>query len=367
MGNQGVKLDPTIRGAGAKGLENFLKNKVVGQDEAIEKMVEVYQMYLSGITRDNHPIANLLFLGPTGVGKTYLVESFAEGLYGDPHACIKIDCGEFQHSHEIAKLVGSPPSYAGHRETPPRLSQERLDKWFTDKTQISIILFDEIEKASDALWNLLLGILDKATLTLGTNLQVDFSKSIIVMTSNLGSEAMLNLQEGSKFGFTNNVIPKANILQDKVRSSVIDAARKKFSPEFMNRIDKLLVFNPLKEGQIREILDKEISYLQNRVFRTKQNNRFSINCSDAVKDLIMQDGLDIRYGARHLNRSLDTRITPLIANLITSEQIGYRDSLMIDLDENKELVFTKSPKRGRKPKSQKVEELVKIINASDLK
>ncbi len=153
-------------------------------------MAEIYQMFLAGLNPPGRPVGNLLFLGPTGSGKTRVVEAMAESLFGDARACIKIDCAEFQHSHEIAKLIGSPPGYLGHRETHPLLTQEALNQWHTEKLKLSILLFDEIEKASDSLWQLLLGILDKATLTLGDNRRVDLSQCIIIMTSNLGAGEM---------------------------------------------------------------------------------------------------------------------------------------------------------------------------------
>src|SRR5713226_5391427 len=183
-------LDPTLTGRDADELESSLRRKIVGQDEAIEQIVNIYQTFLAGMTSPGRPIGNFLFLGPTGSGKTRLVESAAESLVGDARAVIKIDCAEFQHSHEIAKLIGSPPGYLGHRETHPLLSQEVLNQFHSEKMKLSFVLFDEIEKASDALWNLLLGILDKATLTLGDNRRVDFSRTLIFMTSNLGAAEM---------------------------------------------------------------------------------------------------------------------------------------------------------------------------------
>jgi len=153
-------LDPTRRSHDAVEFETSLRRKIVGQDPAVEKVAEIYQMFLAGLNPPGRPVGNLLFLGPTGSGKTRVVEALAESLFGDPHACIKIDCAEFQHSHEIAKLIGSPPGYLGHRETHPLLTQEALNQWHTEKLKLSILLFDEIEKASDALWQLLLGILD---------------------------------------------------------------------------------------------------------------------------------------------------------------------------------------------------------------
>src|SRR2546430_11914610 len=186
-------LDPTQVGSEAGKLASGLHQRIVGQAEAIHVIVSAYQMYLAGTNSPGRPIGNFLFLGPTGAGKTRLVEATAESLVGDARAMVKIDCAEFQHSHEIAKLIGSPPGYLGHRETHPLLTQEALNQWHTEKLKLSLLLFDEIEKASDSLWQLLLGILDKATLTLGDNRRVDLSQCVIIMTSNLGACEMSNL------------------------------------------------------------------------------------------------------------------------------------------------------------------------------
>src|SRR5690242_11860986 len=238
-------LDPTRRSNDAQEFENFLRRKIVGQDDAVLKVTEIYQMFLAGLNPPGRPVGNLLFLGPTGSGKTRVVETVAESLFGDPRACIKIDCAEFQHSHEIAKLIGSPPGYLGHGETHPLLTQEALNQWHTEKLKLSLLLFDEIEKASDALWQLLLGILDKATLTLGDNRRVDLSQCVIFMTSNLGASEMTNLMVGG-MGFA----PKPNVvddgLDDKINRTAVEAARRKFTPEFMNRIDKVVVFKTLR-------------------------------------------------------------------------------------------------------------------------
>src|SRR5499433_4216109 len=185
-----AKLDPTQTGQDAERLYTDLHKRIVGQDDAISQIVNVYQTYLAGMNSPGRPVGNFLFLGPTGSGKTRMVEATSESLVGDARAVIKVDCAEFQHSHEIAKLIGSPPGYLGHRETHPLLSQEVLNQYQTEKMKLSFVLFDEIEKASDALWNLLLGILDKATLTLGDNRRVDFSRALIFMTSNLGASEM---------------------------------------------------------------------------------------------------------------------------------------------------------------------------------
>ena len=180
------RLDPTQRSVESRDFEAGLRRKIVGQDEAVQAVVDLYQVFRAGLNSPGRPVGNLLFLGPTGAGKTRVVEATAEVLFGDPRAVIKVDCAEFQHSHEIAKLIGSPPGYLGHRETHPLITQEALAQYHTEKLKISFLLFDEIEKASDALWQLLLGILDKATLTLGDNRRVDLSQTMIFLTSNLG-------------------------------------------------------------------------------------------------------------------------------------------------------------------------------------
>src|ERR1700724_1897636 len=220
------------------------------------------------MTGPGHPIGNFLFLGPTGTGKTRLVEAAAESLVGDVRSVLKIDCAEFQHSHEIAKLIGSPPGYLGHRETHPLLSQEVLNQYHTDKMKLSFVLFDEIEKASDALWNLLLGVLDKATLTLGDTRRVDFSHTMIFMTSNLGATEMNSIMR-PHLGFATGDVERErqagrldSATTDKISRAGVEAARKRFTPEFMNRLDKVLVFRPLGDVELRKILHLELNILQ---------------------------------------------------------------------------------------------------------
>lgn len=339
-------LDPSRTGTRAEGLEQDLRRMIVGQQEAIHEIVSMYQMYLTGMNPPDRPLGNFLFLGPTGSGKTRIVEATAESLAGDPRAMIKIDCAEFQHSHEIAKLIGSPPGYLGHRETHPLLSQEMLDQYHTDDFKISFVLFDEIEKASDALWNLLLGILDKATLTLGDNRKVDFSRALVFLTSNLGAAEMgsiLNPRMG--FGAQIETPPTSadEQMASKIRRSGVEAARRKFTPEFVNRLDKIVVFHPLGEEELREILNIELGLVQQRIFTSADPERsFVFRVTDPAKQHLLVNGTDMKYGARHLKRAIERMVVQPLSNLIATEQIGSGDLVCVDYDEEPgALTFTK--------------------------
>src|SRR5437016_5875688 len=278
-----VVLDPKRRGMDAEKLQARLSRLVVGQEEAIREIVDIYQLYRTGLNAPGRPIGNFLFLGPTGCGKTRLVEATAECLVDDPKAVIKIDCAEFQHSHEIAKLIGSPPGYLGHRETHALLSQEAIDRFHTDKVKVSFVLFDEIEKASDSLWNLLLGILDKAVLTLGDNRKVDFSRAMIFMTGNLGA-AEMNALLKPRLGFDTAARPMDSTMSGKMNRSAVDAARRKFTPEFINRLDKIVVFAPLEQKALRRIMDLELEAVRKRIANHSAGRSFEFIATAAAKD-----------------------------------------------------------------------------------
>jgi ATP-dependent Clp protease ATP-binding subunit ClpB len=348
MGRMNKRLDPKQTGQDAERLHSDLHKRIVGQNDAIDQIVNIYQTFTAGLTSPGRPIGNFLFLGPTGSGKTRLVEATAEALLGDMRAVIKIDCAEFQHSHEIAKLIGSPPGYLGHRETHPLLSQEVLNQHHTDKFKVSFVLFDEIEKASDALWNLLLGILDKATLTLGDNRRVDFSRAMIFMTSNLGASEMNAIMRPA-LGFSSREAQdrcSAGILDEsvgtKICRSAVEAARKKFSPEFMNRIDKVVVFKPLGSDELSKILNLELSILQQRIFNSASTTPFVFNLTDGAKAFLLREGTDMKYGARHLKRAIERELVHPLSNLVASQQIRSGDLLRVDFDsEFKALDFIK--------------------------
>ncbi len=333
-------LDPTLRSQDAADFERSLRRAIVGQDDAVERVSEIYQMFLAGLNPPGRPVGNLLFLGPTGSGKTRVVEAMAEALFGDPHACIKIDCAEFQHSHEIAKLVGSPPGYLGHRETHPLLTQEALNQWHTDKVKLSILLFDEIEKASDALWQLLLGILDKATLTLGDNRHVDLSQCVIVMTSNLGACEMNELINGS-MGFAQKPAALDACIDQKINRTAVEAARRKFSPEFMNRIDKVVVFHMLRSEDLEQILELELGAVQRRILQASGNHQFVFSCTSQVKQFLLHEGTDLKYGARHLKRAIERHVVFPMANLVATSQVKMGDLVRIDLDAQGKMSFVK--------------------------
>src|SRR5436853_3334014 len=339
-----VLLEPEMRSSEVLDFERRLLGKIVGQDRAVNRIVNMYQIYLAGMAMPNRPIGNLLFLGPTGSGKTRIVEASAEILFGSPRAFIKIDCAEFQHSHEIAKLIGSPPGYLGHRETPPLLTQEAIDQHQTDRCRLSFILFDEIEKANDALWQLLLGILDKATLTLGDNRKVDLSRCVIFMTSNLGAVEMCEMLSGG-IGFTSGVKQDETNLAEidrKLYHTALDVAKRKFSPEFMNRIDKVVVFRTLSQSNLRQVLDIELNEVQNRIMASQSDRQFIFRCTSDAKDFLLREGTDLKYGARHLKRAIERHLVSPISNLMATGQISLGDVIKIDLDASGDkLVFSK--------------------------
>jgi ATP-dependent Clp protease ATP-binding subunit ClpB len=322
------QLDPTIRSNDTRDFHSSLRAKIVGQEEGVQSLVDMFQVFCAGLNSPGRPVGNLLFLGPTGSGKTRIVEAAAEILFGDPRAVIKVDCAEFQHSHEIAKLIGSPPGYLGHRETHPLITQEELSKSHTDKLKLSFLLFDEMEKASDALWQLLLGMLDKATLTLGDNRRVDLSQTVIFLTSNLGGGEITELMQGG-MGFVQPKDTPAAGLDEKVQRTATEAARRKFSPEFMNRLDKVVVFHPLRRQQLEQVLEIELGQVQQRVLETAKG-QFLFRVAPAGRDFLLEEGTDQRYGARHLKRAIERHVVYPLANLLATEQVHLGDLVCID-------------------------------------
>ncbi len=337
-----MALNPDKKSPRAQEFESKLTGLIVGQERAVRRISALYQIYLAGMQNPGRPIGTMLFLGPTGSGKTRVVEAAAEVLFNDNNAVVKIDCAEFQHSHEIAKLIGSPPGYLGHRETAPMLTQENLDKYHSEQDKLTFVLFDEIEKASDALWQLLLGILDKATLTLGDNRRVDFSRCMIFLTSNLGAKEMSELITGS-IGFA--PARGKSFIEDEVDQKIYrtasEAAKRKFSPEFMNRIDKVVVFRSLKEYHLRQILDLELGLVQDRIMKSV-GEKFVFTCTEEAKKFLLDEGIDFKYGARHLKRAIERFLVFPMSNLVATGQVVTGDLLVVDFDaESGKLSFSK--------------------------
>jgi len=325
---QEQEFDTKKRSSTSRRFEDALRQKIVGQQEAVEALAELFQVFCAGLHSPGRPVGNLLFLGPTGSGKTRIVEAAAEILFGNSRAMIKVDCAEFQHSHEIAKLIGSPPGYLGHKETHPLITQEALSESHTEDLKLSFLLFDEIEKASDALWQLLLGILDKATLTLGDNRRVDLSQTVIFLTSNLGGGEITELMQGG-MGFVQPKDKPTSGLNEKVEKTAVEAARRKFSPEFMNRLDKVVVFHPLQREELDEVLEIELRHVQERV-SDSTGRPFLYRITEEGREFLIEEGTDQRYGARHLKRAIERHLVSPLARLLGTAQLRAGDLLLID-------------------------------------
>lgn len=328
-------IDTTICSETVLQLRESFASRIVGQNDAVVAFTETLENYLGGFNDPRRPIGSLLFLGPTGTGKTSSVEAFCEGMFGFRDAMVKIDCGEFAHSHEVAKLIGSPPGYHGHLQTPARLTQHVLSQYEKPDRLFNVVLFDEIEKASDELRQLLLGILDKGLVTLGDNTTTNFTRSIIVMTSNVGAGEMSTAQNGG-LGFNpgNKAIPDS-----EVKEIAFAAAKRKFTPEFLNRIDRKVMFNTLTEDQIAQVLDLELDYFQTRLF-IKQTSKLML--SPLAKEMVLSRGYDPKYNARGLRRTIELDIILPIARAISTKQILATEDIVIGVKDN-EFVFFARP------------------------
>jgi ATP-dependent Clp protease ATP-binding subunit ClpA len=246
-----------------------LTSRVVGQPGIVESIVPYVEMFQAGLSPENRPAGVFLLLGPTGTGKTRTVEALAEALHGSPKSMVKIDCGEFQLEHEVAKLIGAPPGYLGHRETQPLLTQQKLTAATSERSPLSLVLFDEIEKAAPSMARLLLGVLDRGVLRLGDNSSVNFDRSLVFLTSNLGARQMLR-EISPDFGFqsagaTAGPTARLDEVSRKLQGIGVSAVRRKFSPEFVNRIDQIVTYRPLDVESFAAIVDHEIENLQNHI------------------------------------------------------------------------------------------------------
>jgi ATP-dependent Clp protease ATP-binding subunit ClpA len=291
-------------------LAEKLREQIVGQDAAIAGIVPIVQMQRSGLSPTGRPIANVLLLGPSGSGKTYTVETVAEVIHDNSKNVLKVDCGEYQQDHEIAKLIGSPPGYLGHRETPGVLTQAKINGVASEKSDISIILFDEIEKSSLGLLQILLGVFDKATLHLGNNERVNFERCLIFMTGNLGSAEMEGARNG--YGLARNVCQ----CDCRKNAQIVTAAvKKRFAPEFVNRIDIVITFEPLTAAATRQILELELAKVLDMLVRRLGVRAPYLSVTDAAKEWLIQHGTSAQYGARELKRLIQREIVMRLAEL----------------------------------------------------
>jgi ATP-dependent Clp protease ATP-binding subunit ClpA len=315
---------PVVKGrrasAESQGLLGRLSELVVGQPNAMAQIVPYVEMFQAGLAPEGRPAGVFLLLGPTGTGKTRTVEALAEVLHGSLKNVLRVDCGEFQMEHEVAKLIGAPPGYLGHRETQPMLTQNKLAAIASEGCGLTLVLFDEIEKAAASLTRLLLGVLDKAVLRLGDNTQVNFERTLIFMTSNLGASAMRR-EMNPDFGFATLVPAERRGLAKKLEGIGMGAVRRKFSPEFVNRIDAKLTYQPLKPEALRKILDQHIEELERHIEKRLMDRAFEVEVGKAAREFLLAKGTSDEFGARELKRTILRQLTQPLAAMVANGEI----------------------------------------------
>jgi ATP-dependent Clp protease ATP-binding subunit ClpB len=297
-----------------------LTQRVVGQPLAMGQIVPYIQMYQAGLAPEGRPAGVFLLLGPTGTGKTRTVEALAEVLHGSQKNILKVDCGEFQMEHEVAKLIGAPPGYLGHRETQPMLTQQKLGGITSEACGLALVLFDEIEKAAPSMTRLLLAILDKAILRLGDNTSVNFERTLIFMTSNLGAPAMRR-QIRPDFGFETLLATSRRGLAKKLEAVGWQAVRRKFSPEFVNRIDAVITYQPLEVASLAVILDQQIAELKRHIDTRLADRAFQLEVAKPARELLLRKGTSEEYGARELKRTILRQVTQPLAAMLADGRI----------------------------------------------
>jgi len=338
---------------------------VVGQPEATRLIVPYVQMFQAGLSPEGRPVGVFLLLGPTGTGKTKTVEALADTLHGSEKNMVKIDCGEFQLEHEVAKLIGAPPGYLGHRETQPMLTQQRLNASTSERSELSLVLFDEIEKAAPSLTRLLLGVLDKGVLRLGDNTSVNFEKSLVFLTSNLGSREMLR-EIHPEFGFQSaGGTPRAD-LTGKLRSIGMVAVRKRFSPEFINRVDSIITYQPLSTEALALILDQQIADLQNHVNTRLGERSFTLEVPIETRQFLLEHGTSAEYGARELKRTIHRFLTQPLATLVATNQVPPGASVMAAVAESREALSITARREGGVVKAATTPTLLLVDDNRDL-
>src|SRR5262252_4635073 len=329
-------------------LTAVLSQKVVGQPAATRVIVPYIQMFQAGLAPEGRPVGVFLLLGPTGTGKTKTIEALAEILHGSQKNLLKIDCGEFQMEHEVAKLIGAPPGYLGHRETQPMLTQQKLNSVTSEKCSLSLVLFDEIEKAAPSMTRLLLGVLDKGILRLGDNTQVNFEKSLVFLTSNLGAREMMK-EINPDFGFQSAQPAARTDLTSKLQNIALVAVRKRFSPEFVNRIDCIITYQPLTPESLSAILDQQIVDLQNHVNTRLGSRSFVLEVPPEARQFLLEKGTSPEYGARELNRTIHRFLTQPLATLVATNQVNAGARVRVDVASGGETLHIHSADRPPGP------------------
>lgn len=311
-----------------------LSCRLVGQPTAVAAVVPCVEMYRAKLAPEGRPAGIFLLLGPTGTGKTKTVEALAEVLHGSSKKLLKIDCGEYQMEHEVAKLLGAPPGYLGHRETQPLLTQQKLSGAASESCDLAIVLFDEIEKAAPSLMRLLLGILDKGTLRLGDSTLVNFEKTMVFLTSNLGAREM-SRELRPEFGFEAVLPEQARGGGDKLERIAQAAMRKSFSPEFINRIDSVVTYQPLDSAALKAILDQQIDDLQQHINRRLGEQAFHIEVPARSRKFLLERGTSAEYGARELKRTIHRELVQPLASMVSGGEIPPRATLRAEVGPRK--------------------------------
>ncbi len=322
----------------SSGLAARLAARVVGQPEALKAIIPYVQMFQAGLSPEGRPAGVFLLLGPTGTGKTRTVEALAGVLHGSEKNLVRIDCGEFQLEHEVAKLVGAPPGYLGHRETQPLLTQQKLSLSVSANYPLSLVLFDEVEKAAPSLTRLLLGVLDKGILRLGDNATVNFERSLIFLTSNLGARSMMK-EVQPDFGFEAGVPHPEDRVERKLERIGLQAVRRRFPPEFVNRIDRVITYQPLDDSALTKILDQHIAEFQHHVNMRLGPRCFDIEVPPETRRFLLRKGTSAEYGARELKRTLHRHLTQPLAALVAGGEIQPGSSVRLEISQDEDDVF----------------------------
>jgi len=342
------------RGSGDNNLDLAaqLRERLVGQSTAVDAIVPYVEMFQAGLAPEGRPVGVFLLLGPSGTGKTRTVEALAEVLHGSERNVLKIDCGEFQMEHEVAKLIGAPPGYLGHRETSPMLSQQKVNAVASERSELSLVLFDEIEKAAGSMARLMLGVLDKATLKLGDNTGVNFDKSIIFMTSNLGAQSMMR-EVHHGWGFEKIAAPPRENLGKKLDAIAQAAAKRRFAPEFINRIDCMVTYEPLERESLDKILDLQLDALRRHLYGRMGPLAPALTVDAAAREWLLNRGTSLDFGARELKRTIHRQILQPLAGFVARGSLPPFAAVTMTVDEETgEPDFVLTPgSRSRNPRA----------------